>query len=247
MIVSERHKFVFIKGMKVAGTSIEMALSLLCGPDDIITPLSQIDERERMARGRACQNYAADPAAERTYLEQLRAAPKDQLGMVPRPSGLYFNHMSLAALMQRSAKDFAEFQIVCAERSPYAKVLSWANMQLSYDAYRVGGEMRADPAALKAVVDKGFATGEIRHVRNIDRYRRPDGVLAAKPMRYSQLESDFDEFVRGLGETPPQLPHAKKGLMSDQLDPRAVLSPDQIARINRLFADEFQAFGYSRL
>ena len=48
MILSEKHKFVFIKGMKVAGTSVEMALSTLCGPHDIVTPISPIDE---LARG----------------------------------------------------------------------------------------------------------------------------------------------------------------------------------------------------
>ncbi len=59
MILSVRHKFVFIKGMKVAGTSVEMALAPLCGPADIITPISPIDERERMARGGlCCTNYA---------------------------------------------------------------------------------------------------------------------------------------------------------------------------------------------
>ncbi len=53
MILSERHRFVFIKGRKVAGTSTEMALAALCGPDDIITPISPIDERARLPNGRA--------------------------------------------------------------------------------------------------------------------------------------------------------------------------------------------------
>ncbi len=45
----------------------------------------------------------------------------------------------------------------------------------------------------------------------------------------------------------PPLPHVKKGLMSDGLDPRTVLRADQIERINLLFAEEFDAFGYARL
>jgi hypothetical protein len=39
MIVSHRHKFVFIKTRKTAGTSIEVFLSQFCGPEDIITPI----------------------------------------------------------------------------------------------------------------------------------------------------------------------------------------------------------------
>jgi hypothetical protein len=38
MIVSHQHRFIFFKTRKTAGTSIEMALQALCGPDDIIAP-----------------------------------------------------------------------------------------------------------------------------------------------------------------------------------------------------------------
>jgi hypothetical protein len=156
--------------------------------------------------------------------------------------------MSLAEVMQRYAKPLAGFRVVCVERSPYAKVISWANMRLTYGAYRVGGEMRADPETLRAYVDRSFETGAIRDCRNIDRYRGPDGRIAAQPMRYGDLQGDFDRFVRGLGlATVPSLPHAKKGLMSDSLNPRNILRPDQIARINTAFADEFDTFGYPRL
>ena len=51
MILSHRHRFVFIKGRKVAGTSIEMLLSLICGAEDVVTPMLAIDERQRRARG----------------------------------------------------------------------------------------------------------------------------------------------------------------------------------------------------
>ena len=42
MIVSHKHKFIFLKTKKTAGTSIELALTKLCGDDDIITPLTAI-------------------------------------------------------------------------------------------------------------------------------------------------------------------------------------------------------------
>jgi hypothetical protein len=56
MIVSHEHKFIYLKTKKTAGTSIELALSRLCGPDDIITPLTKIDEALR-ARWRGAQNW----------------------------------------------------------------------------------------------------------------------------------------------------------------------------------------------
>lgn len=40
MIISHLHKFIFFKTRKTAGTSIEIALASVCGPDDIITGLN---------------------------------------------------------------------------------------------------------------------------------------------------------------------------------------------------------------
>jgi hypothetical protein len=37
LIISHKHRFVFIKTRKTASSSIEVALSEVCGPDDIIT------------------------------------------------------------------------------------------------------------------------------------------------------------------------------------------------------------------
>ena len=39
MIISHTHKFIFIKTVKTAGTSIEGFLSQHCGPEDVLTPI----------------------------------------------------------------------------------------------------------------------------------------------------------------------------------------------------------------
>jgi hypothetical protein len=40
MILSHRHRFIFIKTLKTAGTSIEVSFSRYCGPDDVLTPIT---------------------------------------------------------------------------------------------------------------------------------------------------------------------------------------------------------------
>ena len=58
MLISQRYKFIFIKTMKTAGTSIEVALSKYLGADDVITPIFEEDEPLRAAPGyRGPQNY----------------------------------------------------------------------------------------------------------------------------------------------------------------------------------------------
>ena len=44
MIICHKHKFIFVKTRKTAGSSVEIFLSKYCGPSCVITPLSKEDE-----------------------------------------------------------------------------------------------------------------------------------------------------------------------------------------------------------
>jgi hypothetical protein len=60
MIISHEHKFIFLKTRKTAGTSVELALRLLCGPSDIIAPIGATEEALQEAaqfQGRRPQNW----------------------------------------------------------------------------------------------------------------------------------------------------------------------------------------------
>ena len=45
VILSHRHKFIFIKAHKVGGTSVEINLAKHCGPADIVTPITAYSSR----------------------------------------------------------------------------------------------------------------------------------------------------------------------------------------------------------
>lgn len=47
MIISHKHKFIFLKPYKVAGSSFEFALSSILGPRDLVTYLSKDEEKKR--------------------------------------------------------------------------------------------------------------------------------------------------------------------------------------------------------
>jgi len=58
MIISHKHRFIYIKTYKTASTSTEIALSQLGGKRDIFTPVSSTDEKIRRLRaGRKPQNF----------------------------------------------------------------------------------------------------------------------------------------------------------------------------------------------
>ena len=68
VIVSHAHRFIFLKTRKTAGTSIELALARVCGPDDTITSLNPQDELDRQASGiRGPQNFESPPLNRRAF------------------------------------------------------------------------------------------------------------------------------------------------------------------------------------
>lgn len=62
MIVSHKHRFIFVKTVKTAGTSIEVDLSQHVGPDDIVTPfgLAEVGHQPRnfVVNGKRLRGHA---------------------------------------------------------------------------------------------------------------------------------------------------------------------------------------------
>ncbi len=141
MIISHRHRFIFIKTKKTAGTSLEIALSALCGPDDIITPISPRDEQLRRDLGfRGPQNY------------QL-------------PDGRqFFNHASASAVRQVVGTGIWDnYFTFCFERNPWDKVISWYHWEcqqrpdISFGAFLASGHFAlvGGPGGFDLYTDNG--------------------------------------------------------------------------------------------
>ncbi len=249
MILSHRHRFIFVKGTKVGGTSVEIALSGICGPDDIVTPVIPIDDKPRIERGHPPRNYASSRAIELDYERRIRecAPGRLQAEELPPQTLVFYNHMPLSEIERKVAVPLDAYAVVCVERNPYAKAISLANWSAQSTAYGRGRPMRFDLNETRRALDIIIANGAILRCRNIDRYRRANGELAVKIMRFDALADDFAEWMKELGIPPPcpVLPHAKAGNYTAR--PIDVLSMSQIAGINDLFREEFAFFGHRTL
>lgn len=75
MILSHKHKFIYIKTMKTASSSIENLLSRHCGPDDVIT-VARTDLEDM--KGVKAQNYRLDHPAvpKRSFVRRLLRRPE---------------------------------------------------------------------------------------------------------------------------------------------------------------------------
>lgn len=226
MILSHKLKVVFIKGAKVAGSSIELALAQLCGPDDVVTGLMAIDNSRREGLGALQpQNFKREDGTHK-----------------------YRNHMQLREVINEFGPIPADWLMTYCVRNPYATVISLANFWLRMSDYDNGRSTISEDEEIREKIISLFETDEYLMARNIDRYYLPDGTVPPHFLRYENLEADFVGLMRRLGvNRPPQLPHVKKAVMANRLNPRDYLTPALIERINDEFSAEFSTFGYEKI
>jgi len=191
MIVSHKHRFIFLKTKKTAGTSIELALSAVCGRDDIITPLAQ-PEDEPLRRGLAPQNWRRPglvPAAWRGMAELLNLS---------RKAVDFHEHIKAEKarrfLGERVWNSYFKFAV---ERNPWDR-------QVSYWQFKMR-KLGAKPMTLAEFLETHHANLNSANIYSLD------GRLAVDHLvRYEHLAGDLDHVLSHLGiDARLDLPKAK--------------------------------------
>jgi hypothetical protein len=248
MIFSLRNKLLFIKGRKVGGTSLEMALSSICGDEDIITPITPVDERERYElTGRMAQNFGIESERYLAFVETIQDSSAGKWLTAKTPAGKYYNHMPLREIVRSLGAIPDDFRIICVERSPYYKVMSLANWTSNSATYRgTGAIANVEVDGIRAEIDQLLDSDQIRKVYNRNLYIDTNDRVRPEILKFENLACEYQRLMRELGTAQPvPLPHAKKGLESERFDVAACLRRDQIEKINRIFDREFEDFGYA--
>lgn len=110
-LISFKHRLIFVKTRKTAGTSIETDLSQRLEDDAIVTPIIPPEP------GHVARNYQ-------------NAEGK----------ALYFNHMSASLIRDRLGKDrFDSMTRICVEREPVEKCISHFHMLRNSDIHNSDG------------------------------------------------------------------------------------------------------------
>ena len=124
MIVSHRHKFIFIRTAKTAGSSMELALERQCGPEDICPPIHKRPEQVLPGEeGYVARNYRG------RFLPRMRSDMiLKQLGRDLRDLKLgrrYWDHMSAFEVRARIGEAvFGSYFKFCFERNPWDRMVS---------------------------------------------------------------------------------------------------------------------------
>ena len=225
MIISHQHKFIFIKTEKTAGTSIEIALSKFCGPDDIITPIGRADDAKRRELGhRGPQNYLI-PFSKYSRNDFIRAlSAKERLR--------FYNHAAAGFIKRYLDKDtWRSYFKFAFERNPWDKVLSWYHWRY-----------RTDP---RPSITDFVQSREANIIKGFELYTLDSAIVVDRVFFYEQLAEAMEEISRRVGLPEiPILPSAKAEHRRDKRHYREVLSDEDRRKIERVYARDIAHFGY---
>ncbi len=225
MIISHKHKYIFIKTEKTAGTSIEIALSKYCGPKDIITPIVEEGELKRSKLGyRGPQNFK---------IPFSKYSKCDLMNCIDIKRRLTFYHHNDATFIKRHIdKDIWDsYYKFCFERNPFDKVISWYFWQ-----------HKKEP---RPTISEFIESGEANLVKGFQLYTTDSIFAVDKVYFFEDLDKSMEDIAEKVGlPEVPQLPKTKANLRKDKRSYRDILSQKDKENIEKIFAREIAYFNY---
>jgi hypothetical protein len=231
MIVSHKHRFIFLKTRKTAGTSIEYGLRQICGSEDVITPT--IEEKlpgnvvALPAEGIGPQNYVH----RHRWLMRLRPWKYGVENRLARRG--FEQHMTAASARKfLSARVWNSYFKFSVERNPWDRQVSLYYWRMRSRAERETFEefLRRSPAPI---------------IRNWDNYAIGGEIITDRIIRYESLASDYDEVLAGLGVDASDAPlqQMKTGLRAVE-SYRAHYTEETKELVRRWYEREIDRFSY---
>jgi hypothetical protein len=185
MIISHKHRFIFLKTMKTASSSIEIALSTQCGPEDIITPTrGDLGEQRTIPEQNYRINHPLVP--KRPLWRRVLRRPERHY----HPTVGYYEHMPAWRIKAYVGDDiwrrYYKFAFV---RNPWDR-------QLSFYFYKTRNEKprRSFDAFMRS---KRRAIVESREIYTVD-----DAIAVDFLGRYENLEAHFKQALIDIGLDP---------------------------------------------
>ena len=221
MIVSHKHKFIFIKTQKTASSSMEIFFTKHCGAEDIITPL--VREQQKGQNYRGFNNI-------KSFLWEvnLYGAQKAYRNFVSRVK--FFDHMPASlAKMRLPSRVWNDYFKFCFERNPWDKMVSyyyWScrKRKCSFDDF----------------------LEEENYCINYNLYTNNDNQIIVDHIgKYEQLDEELEIICKiiGIEFNKPLAVNAKSGIRKKK-SYRDFYTDDQRMKIGKIFANEIDSHGY---
>ena len=230
MILSHKHRFIYIKTYKTASTSIEAALSEVCGSDDVITPASEpLMKHRKEARA---QNYRLKHplVPKRPLWRRLLLRPERRY----HPSIGYYEHMPAWRVKAYVGDEIWEsYYKFSFERNPWDRQVSWYHYKTKSKSPRPNFD------AFNA--DKTRA-----YVENYGLYEVDGEVALAAIGTYENLAGDFQTIMKTIGlDGKVSLPHVNVSTGPRGRHYREFYDDKSRALIAEWYAREIALFSYT--
>lgn len=232
MILSHTYRFIFIKTLKTAGTSVEVMLSPYMGADDVLTPIGGKEEKERIAAGYGPRNYKGwfNPLP---LLWQGVPSRRRKAFMKILSRRRFYQHMAAYEVRSRVSNDiWNNYFTFAVERNPWDKTVS------GYFFHKKTGYISSDMSFEDYVRDNIFPS-------NWDLYADEGGIMVDQLVQFEHLSQELSQICKRLG-LPERLtlPRSKGDSRPQKADYRSCYNEETKRIIAERFVREIEAFGY---
>lgn len=226
MIISHKHRFIFLKTRKTGGSSVQVAMTSVCGDDDIVVGNDSDHTGEN-----------SDRNLDHSFTRNAHAnLPQIKLAL---PAEIWISYLKVAFV--RNPWDLALSRYHWEKKGMDCDVMDFRNWIADYTSQDwIEPEYNGQGNIIQRVWD--VRGGYVRDLQAP--FALENGQLAVDFLgRYERLDADFGTLCRKLSVSPPQLPHLKSGfrLIGAYQD-----AYDEICRrrVENAFAADIDAFEY---
>lgn len=232
MLVSHRHRFIYTKTVKTAGSSVESYFDRFCMP-----PAEWALTHHRPA-------YISDFG-----IVGFRGPP-----ISPTPDrGPWWSHMPAALIREQIGEEvWGSYFKFCVIRNPYDKAVSAFYFYRSYNRSKndgsdecYGSEEWGDLDRMRAEFEAWLPSGQLPIDR--DKYLIDGQFCLDDVIRYEALAKDLERICARLGVVwhPASLPHFKSGYRPGNQSIESLYTDKSKSMVESAYAFELAYFGYS--
>ncbi|CAD0183323.1 Sulfotransferase family protein [Ruegeria sp. THAF57] len=233
MIICHSYKFVFIKTMKTAGTSLEVALARACGPEDIISRIVPPEpELNQMP-----------------WLNFRNAKIPDRRSGKPR---VIRQHSGLKSAISILGSKIRDYRIITSERNPWEKMVSsfyWKLHQTPEQVLEPDQTLEAlGPTEMQGLFRKFVLSPVKDPCEAFHMYSHQWVPLIDNLIRYECIEEDLSRVAKSLG-LPVSVKlsdvRSKSGIRPQKTNVNLTFDNEMDNAVRLRFAREIANFGYT--